>query len=193
MKKIISIISLLLCTAMLFAGCGEQNETGAPDGYQLISSEEADYNLYVPSDWIPGISNLSTSAYFSRGADATSISVTAFGANIAGETVESWWEGYKGEFEAEFDNFEVVSEEDAQLGGVDGKKYTFTATKGFNETTAPAEGETAPEATPKQYNFVCVAVVKDTYVYFLLYTSTPEYYEEHLDTLSEVVNYFSFE
>lgn len=185
MKKIISLVALLLCASMLFAGCGNKQDPSVPDGFQLISSEEADYNLYVPTEWIPGINNLSTSAYFSRGADATSISVTAFGADLAGQTVEKWWDEYKKDFEAEFDNFEVISEEDASLGGVDGKKYTFTATKGVE---TDAEGK----ETATQYNFICVAVVKDTYVYFLLYTSTPKYYEEHLSTLGDVISHFSF-
>ncbi len=191
MKKIISIVALLLCLTLVLAGCNSNQDPNAPDGYKLISAEEADYNLYVPSDWIEGINNLSTSAYYSRGADATSISVTAFGASITGETVDTWWNGYKDDFAAEFDSFEVISEEEAKLGGIDGKKFTFTATKGIAETETAAEGETT-EATAKQYNFVCVAVVRNTYVYYLLYTSTPEYYEAHLDTLSNVVSYFSF-
>lgn len=192
MKKTVILTALILCFAMLLGGCNANQDPNAPEGYKLVSGEEADYNLYVPSEWIEGIGNLSTSAYFSRGADATSISVTAFGAKLAGETVDTWWESYKEEFAAEFDNFEVVNTEDAKLGGVDGKKFTFTATKGTAEAETNAEGETTGEKAAKQYNFVCVAVVRDTYVYFLLYTSTPEFYETHLDTLSNVVSYFTF-
>lgn len=192
MKKTVILTALILCFAMLLGGCNANQDPNAPEGYKLVSGEEADYNLYVPSEWIEGIGNLSTSAYFSRGADATSISVTAFGAKLAGETVDTWWESYKEEFAAEFDNFEVVNTEDAKLGGVDGKKFTFTATKGTAEAETNAEGGTTGEKVAKQYNFVCVAVVRDTYVYFLLYTSTPEFYETHLDTLSNVVSYFTF-
>lgn len=192
MKKTVILTALILCFAMLLGGCNANQDPNAPEGYKLVSGEEADYNLYVPSEWIEGIGNLSTSAYFSRGADATSISVTAFGAKLAGETVDTWWESYKEEFAAEFDNFEVVNTEDAKLGGVDGKKFTFTATKGTAEAETNAEGGTTGEKAAKQYNFVCVAVVRDTYVYFLLYTSTPEFYETHLDTLSNVVSYFTF-
>ena len=192
MKRLVSVIALLLCFAAFLSGCNANQDPNAPEGYKCVSAEEADYFLYVPNEWIEGIGNLSTSAYYSRGADATSISVTAFGAKLAGETVDTWWESYKEEFSAEFENFEVVSTEDAQLGGIDGKKFTFTATKGTSEVETTAEGETTEGKVSKQYNFVCVAVVKDTYVYYLLYTSTPEYYEAHLDTLSNVVSYFKF-
>ena len=192
MKKIISVIALVLCLTMVLGGCNSNQDPNAPEGYKLISAEEADYKLFVPSEWIEGLGNLSTSAYFSRGADATSISVTAFGASLAGETVDTWWESYKEEFTAEFDNFELISTEDAQLDGVDGKKFTFTATKGFAEAETTADGETT-EPKAQQYNFICIAVVKEAYVYFMLYTSTPEYYETHLDTLSNVVSYFKFD
>lgn len=192
MKKLISIIAMLLCSAMLFCGCQGEQDPNAPEGYKVASSDAADYVLCVPEEWIVETSTLYTSAYFSRGADATSISVTAFGADIQGQTVEGWWEGYSEEFAATFSSFEVVSEEDAALDGIDGKKYTFTATIGKSESSeTAAEGETAA-AEAKQYNFICHAVVKDTYVYYLLYTSTPEYYEEHIDELNEVITNFKF-
>ena len=192
MKKIISVIALVLCLTMVLGGCNSNQDPNAPEGYKLVSAENAGYQLFVPSEWIEGLGNLSTSAYYSRGADATSISVTASGASLSGnETVDTWWDRYQKDFALEFDNFELISTEEAQLGGVDGKKFTFKATKGFAEAETTAEGETT-EPKAQQYNFICIAVVKDAYIYFMLYTSTPEYYETHLDTLSNVVSYFKF-
>ncbi len=192
MKRSISLMLALLAVMMLFAGCASKQDPNAPDGYQTASGEDADYNLYVPADWTVEKSTLYTSAYFSKGKDATSISVTAFGADFADPTVEAWWAEYSEEFAATFSTFEVVSEEDAKLGGLDAKKYTFTATLGKAEEESSEEEETTAAVSEGKYNFVCVATVKDTYIYYMLYTSTPEYFEAHLDTLGEVINYFEF-
>ena len=193
MKRIISLMLAILTVMMLFAGCDSKQDPNAPDGYQIASGEDADYTLFVPMDWIVEKSTLYTSAYFSKGKDATSISVTAFGADFADPTVEAWWAEYSEEFAATFSSFEVVSEEDAKLGGLDAKKYTFTATLGKGEEAETSEDETTAAAVSEgKYNFVCVATVKDTYIYYMLYTSTPEYFETHLDTLGEVINYFEF-
>ncbi len=174
MKKVFSIITLLTVLALLLAGCGNKEPSEIPDGYQIASSQDCDYIFYVPETWKIDSSTLYTSAYFSSG-DSSSISVTAYGMNFEDKTVDDWWEGYTKQFEEAFSEYELVTTADKTMGGIDGKQYTYTA-----------------KLADKQYNFICTAVVRGEYVYYMLYTSTPDYYEKHLDTLEEVIGYFEF-
>ena len=174
MKKYISAIALLLCLCMLFAGCGNKQDENAPDGYKLASAEETDYLFYVPSSWIIDSSTLYTSAYVSAG-DASSVSVTAYGLERESTTVADWWKGYTEQFDEAFEEMEVVTEEKVTMGGIEGVKYTYTA-----------------KIAGAQYNFVCSAVVRGNYVYYMLYTSTPANYESHLEELDGIISNFDF-
>ncbi len=174
MKRIISVVSLLLCLCMVFAGCGNKQDENAPDGYKLASSEEADYLFYVPSEWVVDTSTLYTSAYVSAG-DSSSVSVTAYGLERESTTVADWWKGYTEQFNEAFKDMETVSEEKVTMGGIEGVKYTYTA-----------------KMADVQYNFVCAAVVRGNYVYYMLYTSIPQYYEEHIEEFNGIVSNFKF-
>ena len=174
MKRLLSVIALLMVPVLFLAGCGDKTPSDIPDGYQLASNDDCDYLFYVPETWVVDNQTLYTSTYYSAG-DSSGISVTAYGMNFEDEAVEDWWNGYEAQFNEAFESYELLSTEDATLGGVEGKKFTYTA-----------------KMADKQYNFICIAVVKNEYVYYMLYTSTPEYYENHLETLDEVVSYFEF-
>ena len=119
-------------------------------------------------------STLYAAAFVSAGG-ATSISVTAFGMNMTDDTVSSWWESYAEQFASIYEEMEVTAEEKTVLGGVDGMKYAFDAT--LNE---------------KEYQYIIVAAVRENYVYYITYTSTPKYYEDHLDELDLVLEHFAF-
>ncbi len=174
MKKTgILLVSLLLILGMALGGCAKQ-DPDVPAGMQLASSEDADYLFYVPEGWRVDKASLYTAAYFSSG-DATSMSVTAFGMNMTDDSVSSWWERYTGQFADIYDAMEVTAEEEAELGGIDGMKYTFEAT--LNE---------------KEYQYIIVAALRENYIYYITYTSTPEYYEDHLDELDLALEHFAF-
>ena len=166
------LVTLLLALSMVLGGC-EKQDSSVPAGMQLASSEDADYLFYVPEGWRVDKSSLYAAAYFSSG-DATSISVTAFGMNMTDDTVSSW-ESYAEQFASIYEEMEVTAEEKTVLGGVDGMKYAFDAT--LNE---------------KEYQYIIVAAVRENYVYYITYTSTPKYYEDHLDELDLVLEHFAF-
>ncbi len=174
MRRTISIISLFLALCLILAGCGNKSEEGVPDGYQLASSDEADYLFYVPSGWIVDTSTLYTSAYVSAG-DASSVSLTAYGLERESTTVADWWNGYTEQFGKAFTDMETVSEKEITMGGVSGIQYTYTA-----------------KMADTQYNFVCSAVIRGSNVYYMLYTSTPTYYENHLEELDGIISNFNF-
>ena len=177
MKKI-SVIALFL-TAILsltaFVSCGEKKEEiKVPDGMKLASSEDVDYLMFVPETWRVDRSDLYTSAYFSSG-DATSISVSAYGLTGGVADLDSWWKSFSDEAKTVYGEFTEVDAKKAKLDGIAGKEYTFTAKL----------GET-------QYNYIVTAVIKDYYVYYVTYTSTPDYYEDHLEERVQVIENFDF-
>ena len=172
MKKT-KILLLLLLTGVLFGGCAKQ-DTEVPEGMQLASPKEADYLFYVPEGWRVDQSSLYSSAYFSSG-DASSISATAFGMDLADTSVNDWWEKYKEQFQGIYEDVEFGEGEETTLGGVDAVKYTINATLNENE-----------------YRYVIVAALRDNYIYYITYTSTPEYYEDHLEALEQVREHFAF-
>lgn len=175
MKKTITALALVSALMLLLSGCsGKTEETGVPAGMKLASGEQADYLLYVPEEWRVDKNTLYTSAFYSA-EDATSISVTAYGMKFTDSTVEDWWKTYSVELAKVFDEISDENAEKAQLGGIEGMRYTYGA-----------------KLAEKDYRFNCTAVIKDNYVYYLLYTSTLEHYEQHLTELDKVVANFSF-
>ena len=176
MNKFIKLMALLSVFAVVFCGCtSKQTDPDAPDGFKIASSEEADYIFYVPESWDVETSSLYTSAYLEVSGVKSSLSVTAYGMQFTDQTVEDWWSTYTEQFTEAFDNFEVVKEDAVTMGGVEGKKYEYTATL--------AEG---------QYSFLCAAVVKNQYVYYMLYTATPENYSANLTDVESAISYFEF-
>lgn len=173
-KTGILLVLLLLLVGTLLGGCGKKQDPDVPSGMQLASSDEADYLFYVPDGWRVDKSTLYTSAYYSSG-DATSVSAAAFGMNLDDTTVSDWWEGYTEQFESIYDSMEVTAEEETKLGDIDAMKYAFNAV--LNE---------------KEYRYIIVAALKDNYIYYITYTSTPDYYENHLSDLDLILENFSF-
>ena len=68
-----------------------------------------------------------------------------------------------------------ITEEDAELGGTAGTKYTFSAS-----------------LNGQQYNYIITAAFRSNYIYYITYTSTPDFYEKHLDELDDVIANFAF-
>ena len=177
MKKL-SVIALVLALLMClsaFSACGKDDDK-APKGMVLASSEHVDYRMYVPENWKVDKSDLYTSAYFTTGADATSISVTAYGVSGNEAKVDDWWKGFEEEIKAVYADMSKVKKSDAVLGGVEGKEYSFSA-----------------KLADQEYNFIITAVVRNYYVYYITYTSTPEYYEKHLEERTQVIEAFEFD
>lgn len=175
MKKISMLLcaALMIMSALLLVSCNGQ-ETDAPSGMVLASSEDADYIMYVPENWRIDKSTLYTSAYFSSG-DATSISAAAYGMSYTDKTADDWWKSFEEDMQGLYTDISDVTEEGAELGGVSGTKYTFSAS-----------------LNGQQYNFIITAALRSNYIYYITYTSVPEFYEDHLEELDDVIANFAF-
>ncbi len=175
MKKFTALLcAVIICTgALLLSSCGK-TDPDVPSGMKLASSEDADYIMYVPEMWRVDRSTLYTSAFYSSG-DATSISCAAYGMNYTDRSVDDWWNSFEDEMKSLYTDVSDIQKAEASLGGVSGQKYTFSAS--LNGT---------------EYNYIITAALKSNYIYYVTYTSTPDYYENHLEELDSVIANFAF-
>ncbi len=172
MKKIISLILAGVMLVCAFGGCAKEGDV--PSGFKRASNEVCDFDFFVPETWTVSLSD-GTVAAFCSPTDPSSISVMPAEMEYADSTVDDWWSTHKADFESVYDEFTLLSEEEATLGGIAGKSYTFTAKLGENA-----------------YYFEITAVVKHSRIYMMTFTSTEELYENHTDTLDAVKEHFCF-
>lgn len=173
MKRIIAIAMALLMCLAVFSSCSKK-DPDAPAGMKLASGENVDYYMYVPEAWRVDKSDLYTSANYSSG-DPTSISATAYAISSDIPTLDDWWKSFEKEMKTVYSDVSKVEKSNAKLDGVKGKEFSFTAKLG-----------------EQKYNFIITAVIKDYYVYYITYTSVPEYNENHLEERTQVVEAFEF-
>ena len=171
MKKIISIILILMLSAAVLASCKKND---APDGMILASGEAASYSLYVPEDWEIGTQASYTTA--NAKGNVPNVSVTSFEFDDPTTTVDQWWETQKEELIAGFGGIEEISDGDTVVDGLNAREYVYSAKHGTRE-----------------YVYHQVAVMKNGgEVYLITYTSTPETYEENLSTFNKITAEFRF-
>ena len=173
MKRIIALaLALVMCLAV-FCSCSKK-DPNVPSGMKLASGDNVDYYMYVPEAWRVDKSDLYTSANYSSG-DPTSISATAYAISSDIPNLDEWWKVFEKEMKTVYTEVSEIETENAKLGGIKGKEFSFTAKLG-----------------EQSYNFIITAVIKDYYVYYITYTSVPEYNENHLEERTQVVEAFEF-
>lgn len=173
MKKVSLILAVILLSLTALTSCSEASDVNVPNGMQLCTNDVINYNLFVPAEWTPSISTGAVGAYCSA-EDPTNVSVMAWNVDSA-MTLDLWWEQYCSDFDMVFDEMTLISSENATLGDVAAKKYTYTAKLGEYE-----------------YYYAQYACIHWSMVYVLTFTSTPELYEEHTEELADIIEYFEF-
>ena len=176
MKKIRKTLALAVTLALtlVFASCTARID-GAPDGMKLISTEDVEYNLYVPQEWVEDVSTGVVTAYVSE-SDRSNINMAAFDLDDPNMTAAAFWEKYEGDLLATFPD--AVFGETANTvvdGSVAAEQHTFTAT-----------------VTGYEYEFMETVFVRGGTAYILTYTSTPDVFESHLDDVQSIVNSLKF-
>lgn len=172
-KKIISaILSALLCLTAVLTSCGKDSST--PMGFKEISDPSLTYHLYVPNDWTADLSTGITSAYY-NGRDPSNISMTAFELDTAVTGLESFWELYEKDLITVFPDIEYESSGSCTLDGVDAMEYIYTAT-----------------VSGIKYKFMQVIAIKNNTAFIFTYTAVYEKYDEHIEDVLAILEYFDF-
>lgn len=174
MKRIISVL-LLLALCLTLAACKSDDPT--PEGMQNVADEEAAFNLYVPSSWVPRTeSGVSGAAY--GGNDQSNVICTGVLPDEGIDSIEKYWNNVcLGEYHATLPAFAVREEEcgATTLGGLNAQKYVFTYTIG-------------------EESFVAMQVITSYsgMIYTLQYTALSANYNAHLEEVNGIVAAFTF-
>ena len=198
-KKAVSFAVAAAMSAMLLTSCGEESEI--PDGMQLVDNEFVNYTFYVPDDWTP---DTTIDGFLSAKAnDNTNVSVqTMTWSNQYGsrELDKYFREDYFKKLESTFKDITLLEEEcsiENQTVGVQKNsavKYVYTV--GSDDAT---------------YKIVQYFSYNAGYLYIITYTGkisdkvkvkeegkekveekAVEYFEDHLEELSSIIDNFVF-
>lgn len=169
MKKIISIL-LVLCMALTFTACAAKENV--PEGMKDVAPDDEKYNFYVPEAWRTNSGDI-VGAYYSM-TDRSNVSIMAYGGEY--ESSEEYWNSFKKSAESVFSKFSVISENEAKvLDGRNAVRYCYAMT---------LDGE----------NYKCMQTVVSfsNIFYVITYTSTEEYYDNHLEDVEKILSSFDF-
>jgi hypothetical protein len=171
-KKIASLIAAA-AAALTLASCSSSSDQ-APAGMITASGDAALYDLYVPDDWSVDISTGMTCAYVSKN-DPSSVSVTTWTPQYTDTTLDDWWEGYLSDISLAFDNVTEISSENTLLGGEAAVRHEYTAT--FADV---------------EYHYMVIGALHGDIVYVFTYTSQGDSYEDNMDDVNTVLEYFDY-
>ena len=171
-KKTIALLLLLLFSALcLTTACKSKDEYAPPAGMQIASDEKANFYLYVPDDWTVDYMTAAAGTYYSA-SDPSSVSVMAWDLPYTDSTLDDWWAINEPEVKNIFPDYELVSEENAEIDGLYAKKYIYTGSVGENA-----------------FRFMQTACIKKSTVYLFTYTSTEELFDSHLAEVETILGY----
>ena len=169
--RLSALITALLLVLSLSA-CASPD--GTPAGMARASAEFADYDLFVPENWIVTQSGGAVSAYVSE-SDPTNVSVMSWEMPYIDSSVDEWWQSYTAEFETVFSAFTLESTESTVLDGTAAQKYVYTGVLGENT-----------------YRYTQFAAVRGGVVYVITFTELASGEEpvDHSTDISDIVTNF---
>lgn len=196
MKKHISLILAGLITALTVASCGQSNED-APLDYKEISSDDVEYDLYVPEEWQEDITTGMTAAYYSS-QDPSNISMIAFELDGTVKTVEDYWNSYLPSLIAVFPDiaFENVPAEESETTADDSAETEAVKVGEPEQLTldgvpALAYNYTASMSGTK-YKFYQVIAFRNAQIYIFTYTAEVTNYDSHIEDVVGILGNFRF-
>ena len=171
-KRLLTAALALLLSAMALTSCSAP-AADVPEGMKLASLDGVEYALFVPESWTlnnnSGVSGAYVSAY-----DKSNVSLVSYLPTTA-MTTEQYWEMCRESYAAEFDNFALVEQGSATMGGMAVPYYVYTATIG---------GE--------NYQFLQAIGGNGGMFYNLTYTATVDNYDLHIEEVMKIIEEFTF-
>lgn len=176
-KRSAALILAILMVLASLASCSKE-ESEIPAGMKIASSEDTDYVMYVPENWIVDKSTLYTSAYspaYANKGDASNVSVTAYGLGANETTVEKWFESFYETFTATYEEVSEYTTKEVEFGEQKAVQFGFSG-----------------KLNSLEYDYIIVATIHGHYIYYLTYTSTPEFAADHLTDIETITANFKF-
>ena len=174
--KRLSFILILVLMLVFLTACAKEKNPDIPEGMTVSENEAVDYFLYYPEEWKINRNDGMVSVYASDN-DRSNVSVTGFTAPADVSNVEDYLNNdYLGYVESNFPELEMLtSGEVSTLGGVDSRKYVFTANI--------AGGD---------YKFMQNITYRYGYIYIFTYTSSADMFDTHIDNVNKMAEAFEF-
>ncbi len=198
-KKIVT--AGIIIFILLLSSCGK--DAFVPVGYMRISDDTADYRFFVPDSWTEVNDGIICGAYVSA-TDRSSVTFTAFEINRAaffatiGETGDSvaetseitvsetedsentrlvtsedFWKYYEKEFADNLGDIDYINYgTNLLISGIESKRYDYTAT-----------------VSGTKYRFTQTVTVRNGTVYIMTFTTTPDLFEDHSDSIDGMIGY----
>ena len=177
-RKLLSVLSLLvlLCAMLFSTACSNSEDGDFPSGMQKMVSDVIDYNLYVPKDWTVDTLQGMTSVAIGDAAKS-SVSVSAIDLiSVSQASADAYWNDLRERYEETFANWTLEEEgTETTLGDIKAYKYRFTG-----------------DVSGVTYQWMQVIGVRSGRYYTFTYTSTKDGYEENIEDVIEVLEYFEF-
>ncbi len=179
-KKTLFILVFALVLTVSLVSCSDKKEDDTlPDGMLMTENAAGDYSFFYPEEWIVDRNDGMVMVHVSE-SDASSVSVSSFAPPREGmTTLEDYLEnGYVNHIKDSVANVEIDSENftAATLSGRDARRIEFSATVG-----------------EKDFRFLQVITLNtDGYIYIVTYTSTPDFFETHLENVEKIITEFKF-
>ncbi|MBR5460444.1 MAG: hypothetical protein IKV53_06210 [Clostridia bacterium] len=175
MKKI-ALLFIAVILVFSVSSC-KKEKSDTPDGMFYEENTAVDYKLYLPEGWIIDRNDGMVSAHVSE-EDKTNVSVTAFELPREFTTLTEYLDGeYKTRFQQNFTSMEIVEDfTETELDGNDARRIVFKA-----------------EVGGVGYQFMQILTLhRDGCIYILTYTSTPDYFDVHKESIDKIVQEFTF-
>ncbi len=175
-RKQFSCLSLFLLLILVFSTACSNSDGDVPSGMQKIVSEAKDYNLYVPKDWVVDtIQGMTSAAVGDAAKSSVSVSAVAM-SSVEQDAAENYWNSLREQYEATFANWTLEEEgTETTLGDVKAYKYRFTG-----------------EISGITYQWMQVIGIRSGTYYTFTYTSTKDAYEDNIEDVISILEYFEF-
>ena len=174
MKKTAAAAAVLAAVMIFSLACSARID-GAPDGMKLISTEDVEYYLYVPQEWVEDISTGVVTAYVSE-TDRSNISLAAFDLEDPNTTPAAFWEKYEEDLRSTFPSAVFGEASSAVVDGAfAAEQRTFKA-----------------EISGSEYEFLETVFIRAGVAYILTYTALSDKFDSHLDDVRDIISAIRF-
>lgn len=171
MKKLIcAVLAVVCCLGLVACGSGET----VPDGYQLVSDDSVTFRFYAPTQWSVNNAGGIYSVYYSS-TDRSMVMVSAYRPNEDELELDNFWASVEDDYERQYTNFELLSEEATMLGDRNARAFTFTA-----------------GISGGDYKVMQIVTGYGSYYYTMTYMALTENFDAHVEAVRGMASVFEF-
>lgn len=146
-----------------------------PAGMKIASSDDLEYRLYVPENWVCNPESRKAEAYYPE-SGKTNVTVTSFSPDSSSQTLEEYYKLCIESYEKSIRGFEIIGEtDDITVASKAAKSVEFRA-----------------EYDGVEYRIRQVILLRNEMFYTITYTAISDNYELHTGDFEQIISAFRF-